>query len=68
MAATFAAMMHSREMLERAELCEYQAEQARNRNTVWALLEAAQRWRTMALHMDMLEREPTYRMLRAREE
>ena len=30
--------------------------------------EAAQHWRTMAVQVDLLERDPSYRMLRARTE
>jgi len=55
-------------MLARAEQCERLANKTNDLPTVHALQEAAQHWRTMSVQVDLLEREPSYRMLRARTE
>jgi hypothetical protein len=63
-----AAMLRVQDMLARAEQCEMLANKTNDLPTVYALQEAAQHWRMMAVQADLLEREPSYRMLRARTE
>jgi hypothetical protein len=61
-------MMSIHDMLQQAGECEERADKARDPTTALALLEAAQHWRTIAVHMSMLERERAYRMVRVRTE
>jgi hypothetical protein len=61
-------MMNINDMLQQAGECEERADRARDPTTAYALLEAAQHWRTIAVHMSLLERERAYRMVRVRKE
>jgi hypothetical protein len=53
-------------MLKRAEECETYADKARDPATSFMLRETAHQLRTVAVHLDMLEREPFYRRVRDR--
>ena len=66
MAVMLARMARIKDMLIRAERCEEMADKVKERDTAYALRDAAQHWRSMAVQMDLLEREPSYRMLRDR--
>jgi hypothetical protein len=59
-------MLTFSEMLARADICDDQADRVSDPIVEWMLRGAAQRWRTIAVQMDLLEREPLYRRLRAR--
>jgi hypothetical protein len=61
-------MLTAIDMLMRAERCEEMADRAISRYTVHALRGAAEQWRNIAVQMDLLEREPAYQRLRARDE
>jgi hypothetical protein len=59
-------MLQVAEMLDRAERCEAMADGAPDANVVYALRDAAKHWRDMAMLVDLLEREPSYRIIRSR--
>ena len=58
-------VMQIEDMLTRADRCEDLADRTHSRFTSYSLREAAQQWRTMAVQMYLLEREPSYRMIRS---
>jgi hypothetical protein len=61
-------MLSVPEILMRAERCEEKADKAINRYMAYALRDATQQWRALAVQIDLLERDPAYQRLRARTE
>ncbi len=61
-------MLCANEMFAKAEVCDEMADKAVDATITHSLREAARHWRTMAIQLNLLEQEQSYRIIRDRKD